>query len=185
MKIDISRIENYESMSAEEKLEALENYEIDYTGYVKKEAFDKASSDLASMKKKYKEQLSAEDKAKEEQTEAFNRMKEELEALRQEKQLSDMTSQYLSLGYDDSLAKDTAKAMLEGDMAKVFANQKAYQEGIEKKVKAEILKGTAKPEVHNGEKVMTKDSLRKMSPAERLKFAQENPEQYKALYENK
>ena len=35
MKIDVTRIENYDSMTAEEKLQALENYELDYTGYVK------------------------------------------------------------------------------------------------------------------------------------------------------
>lgn len=42
-KIDISAIEGYEAMSAEEKLAALEAFEIpepDYTGFVKKELFD-------------------------------------------------------------------------------------------------------------------------------------------------
>ena len=185
MKIDVSRIEGYESMSAEEKLKALEDYDIDYTGYVKKDVFVKASSDLASLKKKYKEQLNAEDKAKIEQEEAFNKMKDELEALKQEKALSDMKSNYLGLGYDDKLAEETAKAMINGDMSKVFENQKAYQDRLEKKVKADILKGTPKPDVKHDDNVMTKEKLRAMSPAERYQYSQENPEQYKAIYEGK
>lgn len=184
MKIDVTRIENYDSMTAEEKLQALENYELDYTGYVKKDVFDKTSSELASFKKKYKEQLSAEEKSKIETEEAFNEMKKELQALKQEKELSEMTSQYLSLGYDESLAKDTAKAFIEGDMSKVFKNQKTYQDSIEKKVKADLLKGTAKPQVDNGGNKMTKEEFRKLSPAQRLEFSKTDPEGYKAMYEN-
>ena len=57
MKIDITKIEGYENLSVEERLKALEEYEIDITGYVSKSVFDKASSDLASYKKKYKDLL--------------------------------------------------------------------------------------------------------------------------------
>ena len=111
-------------------------------------------------------------------------MKKELQALKQEKELSEMTSQYLSLGYDESLAKDTAKAFIDGDMSKVFKNQKTYQDSIEKKVKADLLKGTAKPQVDNGGNKMTKEEFRKLSPAQRLEFSKTDPEGYKAMYEN-
>ena len=53
-KIDISTIESYEEMSTEEKPAALEGYELpdpDYSGFVKKELFDKASSEITSYKK--------------------------------------------------------------------------------------------------------------------------------------
>ena len=43
-KIDVSTIEGFADMTAEQKAEALANYEFpdpDYTGYVKKDVFDK------------------------------------------------------------------------------------------------------------------------------------------------
>ena len=73
MKIDVTKIEGYETMSAEEKLKALEELEIDtkeFTkGYVKKEVFDKTASDLAALKKKDRENLSETERLKAEQEE--------------------------------------------------------------------------------------------------------------------
>ena len=45
--IDTSKIEGYENMTAEEKVKAFESFNIpdpDYSGYVKKEVFDKKAS---------------------------------------------------------------------------------------------------------------------------------------------
>ena len=61
MKIDTSKIEGYEQMSAEEKLQALEMYELDTTGYVKKDVFDKTSSEVATLKKQLKERMTQEE----------------------------------------------------------------------------------------------------------------------------
>lgn len=107
-KIDVSKIVGYNEMSVEDKLKALEEFELetDYTGYVKKDLFDKTSSELAKAKKDLKAQLSIEEQAKIEREEAFKQMQEELNALKMEKQLGDMTTQYMSLGYDEKLAKD-------------------------------------------------------------------------------
>ena len=66
-KIDISSIEGYAEMSAEEKLEALEAFELpepDYSGYVKKELLDKASSEAANFKKQLREKMTEEEAAK-------------------------------------------------------------------------------------------------------------------------
>ena len=63
-KIDINAIEGYAEMSAEEKLAALESFEIpepDFTGYVKKELLDKASSEAASFKKQLREKMTEEE----------------------------------------------------------------------------------------------------------------------------
>lgn len=187
MKIDVTKIEGYETMSAEEKLKALEELEIDtkeFTkGYVKKEVFDKTASDLAALKKKDRENLSETERLKAEQEEQLKEMQEELNKLKQEKQLGEFKANFLSLGYDEKLAIDTATAFMSGDYAKVFANQKAFQESIEKRVKAEILKGTPSPNGSgsvNNQK--TKDDLRKMSAEERYKFSVEHPDEYKAIY---
>ena len=61
MKIDVTQIEGYENMSPEEKLKALEGFDIpspDYSGYVKKDLYDKTASELAAKKKELKERLS-------------------------------------------------------------------------------------------------------------------------------
>ena len=65
--IDTSKIEGYENMTAEEKVQALESFSIadpDYSGYVKKEVFDKTASELAQSKKDLKARMSDEEKQK-------------------------------------------------------------------------------------------------------------------------
>ncbi|WP_407453559.1 hypothetical protein [Methanobrevibacter sp.] len=182
MRINTTKIDGYENMSIEEKLKALEEYEIDMAGYVDKKAFDKTASDLANYKKKYQETLSEEERNKAVRDEEIQRMQEELNSLKRDKQIADSTAQFLSLGYEESLAKSTAQAFVNGDMATVFNNQKLHQENYEKKIKTDLMKGTPEPKVGNEPKAMTKEDLRRMSPQERLAFAQSNPDAYKQLY---
>ena len=54
-------IENYENMSTEEKLAALEAYEPDMSGFVSKAQLDKVASEAASYKKQLREKMSAEE----------------------------------------------------------------------------------------------------------------------------
>ena len=64
--MDVSKIEGYADMTAEQKIAALEGYEPeapDLSGYVKKELLDKASSEAAGFKKQLRERMSAEEKA--------------------------------------------------------------------------------------------------------------------------
>jgi hypothetical protein len=183
MKINTNLIEGYATMSDAEKLQALESYEFDTSGLVDKKLFDKTSSELANYKKKYQETLSEEERKSQERQEELQRMKDELDSLRKDKQIADSTARFLSLGYADDLAKSTAQAYVNGDMDTVFANQKQHQESIEKKVKTDLMKGTPKPEVGNDSSTMTKEQLRKMTPQERFEFSQKNPDVYKSIYE--
>ena len=59
-------------------------------------------------------------------------METELNTLRREKSVSTYTADFLSLGYEENLAKETAEAMADGDFAKVFANQKKFKSELEK-----------------------------------------------------
>ena len=90
----------------------------------------------------------------------------------------------VALGYDESLADETAEAMADGDSEKVFANQQKHLTSFEKKVRAEALKDTPKPTPDGDSKTMTLEKLRKMSPQERYDYSVKNPEDYKALYTN-
>ena len=66
-KIDVTKIEGYENMTAEEKLAVLEGFEYDdNTSELEryKNAVSKANSEAAELKRKYNERLSAEEKEK-------------------------------------------------------------------------------------------------------------------------
>ena len=58
------KIQGYDKMTPEEKIAALEGYELtepDYSGYVKKQVFDKTASELTDYKKQLREKLSADE----------------------------------------------------------------------------------------------------------------------------
>lgn len=184
-KIDVSSIEGFSEMTAEQKLAALEGYEIpdpDYSGYVKKDVYDKTASDLAEWKKKHNALLSAEEQKKQEDEEELTALRTKVEEMEKEKLIAGHKAQYLAMGYDESLAGATAKALAEGDTAKVFANQKKFLETHDKNFKAELLKSTPKPPAGEGSEGMTLEKLRKMSAQERYEYSVKNPEDYKNLY---
>ena len=184
-KIDITKIEGYADMTAEEKLAALEGLELpdpDYTGWVKKDLLDKATSQAADYKKQLRERMGAEEAAKAKADEDMATIMAELEALKTEKAVSEYTTQFMSLGYDEALAKSTAAAIQKGDMTTMFKNHSAFVVARDKAMKAELLKQTPAPPAGDGSGTMTKDTFKKMSLVEKQKFATENPEQYKALY---
>lgn len=185
MKIDVSKIKGYADMTAEEKLKALENMDLpdaDYSGYVKKEVFDKTASELASKKKELTAKLSEDEKAKQEELEAREELQKKYDMLLHKSIVSENKAKLLGLGYDEKLADDTAEAMANSDIAKVIENQAKHLESFEKKIRAEALKDTPKPTQDGDSKLMTAEKLRKMNPLDRLKYSQTNPEEYKQLY---
>ena len=175
-------IENYDNLTLEEKLAALEAYEPDMSGYISKAAFDKTASELAAAKKSLKEKMTQDEQAAAQQAEAFAAMQAELEALKADKAISEYTAQFLGIGYDEALAKSTASALHKGDMATMFANHAKFVAGREKTLKAELLKTTPTPPAGEGNNKKTKEDFAKMTLAEKQKFATENPEQYKEIY---
>ena len=152
-KIDTKLITGYEQMTPEQKVAALEAYnhpDPDYSGYVKKDLYDKAASDAASWKKKHNELLTEDERKKQEDADALANMKKELDELRKDKTISEFKAKLIAQGYDEALASDTAQAMADGDTAKVFANQGKFLEDYAKKVKADAIKKTPKPPAGDG-----------------------------------
>ena len=148
MKFDTSKIEGYAEMTPEQKIAALEGFDIpdpDYSGYVKKETYDKTASELASLKKTNKEQLTEEQRKAQEAAEKLTGLETELATLKKDKTISEYKAKYLAQGYAEDLAEETAKAMADGDTAKVFANQQKFLTEYEKKIKADVMKGTPRP----------------------------------------
>lgn len=147
-KIDTTRIEGFSEMTAEQKLAALEAYEIpapDYSGYVRKDVYDKATSDLAEWKRKHNALLSEEDKKKQENEEELTTLRKRVEEMEKEKLISGHKARFLALGYDETLADETAKAMANGETDKVFANQKKFLETHDKAYKAQLMGQTSTP----------------------------------------
>ena len=152
-KIDTSKIENYTNMTAEEKLAALEafEYEADNSDAERlKAAVSKANSEAAELKRQLKarmtedEQKEAERAAKEAEKDAL------LESLKKDKTVSESKARFLGLGYDEKLAAETAKALADGDMEKVFANQGIHIENVKKAERAASLAGDPKPPAGSG-----------------------------------
>ena len=187
-KIDITKIDGYADMSAEDKIKALEAYETeepDYSGYVKKGIFDKTASELAAKKRELNDKLTEDEKNKQAEEEKRAELESKYEKLLHESQVSKYKADLLGMGYDEKLAEDTAEAMASGDTEKIFANQKTHLVNVEKKIKAEVLKDTPKPNgTGKGNEGMTLEKLRKLSPGDRSNWARSNPEDYKALYTN-
>ena len=185
-KIDVQKIEGFESMTPEEKIAALQGFDFpdpDYSGYVKKELYDKAASDVAAWKKKHHDLLSEDERKKQEEADKWASMEQELAGLKKEKTVSEYKAKLVSQGYDEEMATATATAMESGDMATVFANNQKFLDGYAKKIIADKLKRTPRGADGGTGGNMTKDAFRKMSPAERYDFSQKHPEEYKALYE--
>lgn len=185
MKINTDKIQGYSDMTPEEKIKALEAYEVaepDYAGYVKKEVFDKTASELTEYKKQLREKMSADEIKAKEEAEKQEKLQSEYDALLRKVNLSENKAKLLALGYEDKLATETAEAMIEGNLDKVFANQKKHLDAVEKKIREDVLHNTPKPEGGNSSNNMTKEKLRAMSATERYEYSQAHPDEYKQIY---
>ena len=147
-----------------------------------KNALSKSNSEASEYKKQLKEKMTADELKEKEETEAREKLKSDYKALLKKVTISENKAKFLSLGYDDTLATETAEAMANGEMDKVFANQKKHLESVEKKVRSDILKDTPKPEGGSSSETMTKEKLRGLSVVDRYKFSIEHPEEYKQIY---
>ncbi len=184
-KIDTTKIEGYADMTPEQKIAALEA--IEYEDNVSeleryKNAASKANSDAAEWKRKHNALLSEEDKKKQANEEELTTLRKKVEEMEKEKLISGHKARFLALGYEENLADETAKAMANGETDKVFANQKKFLETHDKAYKAQLMGQTSTPPAGSDLDSMTLDKLRKMSPQERYKYSEKNPDEYKKLY---
>lgn len=175
-----------DGMTTDEIEAALEAVEIpdDQSAELKKlkDANSKLSSENAEWKRKHREALSEEERKAQEVADRMKQLEEQNAALLRESGVAKHKAKFLGMGYDETLAAEAATAMVDGDMEKLFTYQQKHQEALEKKIRADALKGTPKPVPNKGEGGMTLENLRKMSVQERYEFSQKNPDEYKTLY---
>lgn len=175
--IDTSGIENFDAMTADEKVAALLAFQYDDgTAKVKeaedraaklKAAMDKAASEAAGYKKQLSEKMTDEERKKQEADSAYKEMQARLEEnekkiaeYEQRERLSNARTMFLGGGFEDALSSEAAAAFIEGDAEKFGGILKKYREAIEAKAKAELMGNNPKPESGGkpGEKDDGKDS---------------------------
>lgn len=154
MKIDTSKITGFDEMSAEDKLNALMEFEFETPASNNDEvtklktALSKANSDAADWKRQFREKQTEAERAEAERAEREKAVEEELRALRRDKAVSGYVAQCLSLGYDKDLALRAAEAMADNDAATVLSCQQDFLEAKKKEYEAAAL--NKQPTLTNG-----------------------------------
>lgn len=146
MKIDVSKVENYAAMTAEEKVAFYEAYELpdapkdsDAEKTRLKEALSRANAEAASWKKQLREKQTEQERAEAERAEREKAVEEELRGLRRDKTVSGYVAQCLALGYDKDLAQRAAEAMADNDAAAIMECQQTFLEAKQKELEAAAL----------------------------------------------
>lgn len=136
-KIDISKITGYETMTAEEKIAALEGFDVEFdtTGWVKKSVYDKTASDLAVLKKTAGAQSTAAKTAD-----------EKIKDLEKKLAVNDLEKKFIAAGYSEEDANKAATAYYDNDPATVVALQTQQIEKARSAAAAEIMKKTPPPD---------------------------------------
>lgn len=139
------KITGYAEMSAEEKLAALEAFEIeppksgtDETDKLKA-ALSKANSEAAEWRRQLREKQTEQERAEAERAEREKAVKEELNTLRRDKTVSGYVAQCLAQGYSEALAQRAASAIADNDAAEIIKCQQEYLEAKQKELEAAAL----------------------------------------------
>jgi hypothetical protein len=136
-----------EGMTEDELSAALENVGQGNDAEVNrlKSALSKANSEAADYKKQLRGKQSDDEAAAAAQKEEHDRLIKENDDLKRSMALSERKGKLLAIGYDETLATETATAMVDGDMDKVLANQSKYLEVQKKNILADQMKKTPRP----------------------------------------
>ena len=110
-----------------------------------KAALSKANSEAADYKKQLRTKQTDDEAAAAAQKEEHDRLVQENADLKRSMALSERKAKLLAMGYDESLADETAAAMVDGDMDKVMANQSKYLEVQKKNIQADAMRNTPRP----------------------------------------
>lgn len=153
--ISTESIEGFDSMTAEQKVEALLKVEVpekvDLSGYIQKSQFDKVSSELAEAKKTIKAKMTDDEAAKAQADADRKALEDKYAELLRKSTIAEHTARFIAMpGYDEKLARETAEALFDGNMDKVFENQQKANAAYEKKLRAEMVKSDPKPEGAGG-----------------------------------
>lgn len=172
--------EAYKPELTHEQLEALLSVkfqEITRERDAFKSASDKNSHEAKEWKDKFTEKLTEAEKQKLD----YDELVKEKQALVKEKDIAKYTSQFIALGYDEALAKDTAIAQIEGNFDKVFENQKIFNNKVKEDFEKKQMEKTPQPNLGGTKHKITKEQFLKMGYEEWVKLQQDDPVLYAEL----
>lgn len=146
MKFDSNLIPGFGEMTADEKVEALLNFEIETPKADEseetrrlKQALSKANSEASEWKKALREKQTEAERAEAERAEREKAVEDELRTLRRDKTVSGYIAQYLALGYTQELALKAAEATADNDAATIMSCQQEYLAEKTKELEAAAL----------------------------------------------
>ena len=148
-----------------------------------KRAQEKAASEAAEYKKKWKESLTIQEQANLEKAEEQAKRDEEFEAMKRKLAINDLVSEYMDRQFPKDIAQKIAEARYEGDNATVNAIEKQMDEAKKKAWESEFL--ASRPDINIGggsnANTYTKEQFEGMTLIERSKLRRENEAEYNRL----
>ena len=162
-KIDPSKIEGFDNLSADEKVAALLNQEIeveqtepaDVTRL--KTSLSKANSEAAEYKRLLREKQTEAERAEAERAEKDKEREELLKSLLEEKRVSTYKSQLMAAGVDPDTADLMAKSLPEGVSDEYFQATKSFLDAQRKNAEIAALGKQPGLSVGTPPKGMTKE----------------------------
>lgn len=153
-KIDTKTIEGFDNMSAEEKLNALLNYEFEAPKADEsaelarvRNALNKASSEAAEYRKALRDKQTEAERAEADRLENERKLQEELTAYRNKERVASYKAQLMAAGYDAATAEVMAKALPDGVSDEYFAASKTFLDTQRQTLLSEALDRQPKPSV--------------------------------------
>lgn len=143
---------------------------------------DKASSEAADFKKRWRESLSEAEKASMEKAEKEAAREEEFQQLKRENNINRLEKSYLQLGFTPEEAARMAVAEADGDQEAKIKIMAEVDGRKKKDYEAEFL--ASRPDVNIGGgsgKTITKEQFDAMNPVELTALKRENPAEYERL----
>lgn len=187
MKIDLSTIEGFEEMSPEDKIRTLLEMEFPDSSEIdklkadnqkQKDLITKYTGEISSLKKAQNASLSEADRKTKEQEETLATLQEKYNELLKKSTIGNYANKLIALGYDETMALESANALVDGDMERFFDNSAKFKANLEKQFRAEVVKSTPKPDSKGGVAApKSKEDIMKIKDAsERQRAIAENIE---------
>lgn len=181
MKYDVTKIEGYADMTAEEKVAALEAVEVDIPDVKKlREALDKATSEAAENKRKWKETLSEAEKNDLESKERAKKLDERLAEFEKKEAIETLTRRYMSLGFTEDEAVKAAENHNSNDLNAVFEALGNFITEAKKTAVAEKIKEVPAPKIGDPDKKVTR-SVKDLSLKELQEIYNKDREEFNTL----
>lgn len=163
VKLDTSRIAGWDDLSAEDKVKALLEQEIEVeqtepADAIKlKNALNKACEEAASYKKALREKQSEAERAEADRAEREKALQDELASYRNKERVSSYKAQLMAAGIDPDTADLMAKSLPEGVSDEYFQATKSFLDAQRKNAEIAALGKQPGLSVGTPPKGMTKD----------------------------